>query len=286
MKLLFYSLILTLALTSCDIINPDEQEPAYLIVEGYDFQTFAGQGVASEKFIELWTYTNDNILSIHQVGAYTPILNQGPTKVSIRPGIKNYGISDQRIYYPFIQPYDTILDFQPFKEHVIHAKFRYYPNVIIDATRNFETGNNFTPVDGANQGYFDIVNDPNIAFEGNRCGKAYTTSGSTIFFKDENAFQLVAGKTTFLEMHYSCKHPFTIGVASTVGSSVYTNDLVTMSATANDNLPAWNQIYIDLSPIALLYPNASSHNLYFLSTTNNGQPLLIYLDNLKIVNWP
>jgi hypothetical protein len=283
MKLLFYSLIFTLALTSCDFINPDEQEPAYLKVEDYDFKTYAGQGMASEKFTELWTYANDNILSIHQTGVHTPVLSEGSTKISIRPGIKNYGISDQRIYYPFIEPFDTVIDFKSFEEHTIHARFKYYPGVLVDATRSFESGNNITVVAG--QGYFDVVNDPSIAFEGNRCGKAYTTSAGTVFCKDENSIQIVAGKTTFLEMNYSCTQPFTVGVASTVGGSLYSNDLVTMAATASVSVPTWNQIYIDLSPIALLYPNATSHNIYLLSTSANGQPIIIYLDNLKIVNW-
>ncbi len=287
MKLLFYAISLSLTFYSCNIINPDEKEPAYLQIEGYTMDTEGGQGTASDKISEMWTYANDNILSISTLGSQNPVLNQGPTRISIRPGIKNNGASDMRIYYPFYQPFDTVINFSPLSYHKINARFKYYSSVVIDASRDFETGSNFTQVVPYNQGFFDVVNDPAVAFEGNRCAKAYLTGSNTfLYFRDQNEIEIERGNTVFLEMNYSCNQPFTIGIASVSGGQTYTNDMVVMSATANGTDVSWNKIYIDLGPVGLLLPNASAHYIYVKCNKTGGDLPVIYLDNLKTVMWP
>lgn len=287
MRLLFYALLSTLALNSCNIINPDEQEPAYVQVESYSVQTSASQGTASDKLTEMWVQAGDNIVSISSVGAQVPVLNQGPTKISVLAGIKNNGASDMRIYYPFYQPYDTVIDLQPLTYHKINPVFRYNTTAVIDATRDFESGNNFLPANNSNQGYFEVINNPQIAFEGNRCAKAYLTSTNTyLFFRDQIDFAIESGNTVFLEMNYSCNQPFILGVTSTVGSTEYSNDMVIMNATASGTDVSWNKIYIDLGPVGLQYPSTVANNLYIACEKTGADLPVIYLDNLKIVSWP
>lgn len=288
MKQILYYLSFSLFIASCNLINPDEQEPAYLQVAGYSVETSSGQGTSSEKITEMWIYSNDNILSINPVGAQVPFLDKGPTKVTVRAGIKNNGASDMRIYYPFYQPYDTTIDFKSFEYHQIKPRFKYFPNAIIDATRNFETGSNFLAVQGLNQGFFDIINDPAIVFEGNKCAKVYLTGdNSMIFFKDETEVDIGSGRPIFLEMNYSCNQPFVVGVVSTVGSTVFSNDMVNVNGTSDGSGVVWNKIYIDLGPVGMLYPNAVAHNLYITCKRGMGaDPPVIYLDNLKTVTWP
>jgi len=286
MKLLFYALLSVLAFASCNIINPDEREPAYLQVENYTFTTEAGQGTSSEKITEMWVNANDNILSIVSPGAQIPVLNEGDTKISVLAGIKNFGASDMRIHYPFYQPFDTTIHFTPLSYHKIHPRFKYYPNALIDATRNFESGNNFLEVDGINQGILEEVNNPEIAFEGSRCLRLYLTeNNSLILFQDQNEIDIESGNTVFLEMNYSCNQPFTIGIESTEGSTLRSNDMVTMSATADGTDIVWNKIYIDLGEIGLLYPGASAHNIYVKCVKSGSDLPVIYLDNLKVVMW-
>lgn len=285
MRLLFYALLSTLALCSCNIINPDEQEPAYVQVEGYSVNTSAGQGTASDKITEMWVNANDNMASIAEVGAQIPVLNQGPTKISVLAGIKNNGASDTRIFYPFFQKFDTVIDLQPLTYHKIKPVFRYSTAAVIDATRDFESSNNFLTENG-NQGDFVVINDPQIAFEGNRCAKACLTGNQTyLLFKDQNEFEVTSGNTVFLEMNYSCNQAFTIGVISTEGSTEYSNDMVNMNATASGNDISWNKIYIDLGPVGLQYPSAVAHNLYVKCQKTGTDSPVIYLDNLKIVSW-
>lgn len=285
MKLLVYAISLSLALYSCNIINPDEQDPAFLQIEDYSFHAGTGKGTSSSKLTETWVNADDNLLSISSFGAQIPVLKNGRTKISVFPGIKNFGASDMRIFYPFYQPFDTIIDFTPLSYHKITPRFTYYSTALVDASRDFESGSNFSSY-GLNQGYFNEINNPQIVFEGNKCARVYLSGENTFFqFKDENEIVIENGNTVFLEMNYSCNHPFTIGVFSVQNGSTYSNDLVTMSATAASADIAWNKIYIDLSVIGLLYANAESHNLYVKCIKSGSDVPEVYLDNLKIVKW-
>ncbi len=286
MKQIFYAPFVFFLLASCNLINPDEQEPAFVQVGDYQLTTQAGQGTASEKITEMWLYSNDNIVSITPNGSSTPLLNKGKTKISVRAGIKNNGASDMRIYYPFYAPYDTVLQLSSLEHHTIHPRFTYYENVNIDASRNFESGSNFLEVSGVNQGLFEWINDPAVVFEGTKCAKASLTGDQQIlFFKDNNPIDIASGNTVFLEMNYSCNQPFIVGISSIVGSTTHTNDMVIINGTNDGSTPHWNKIYIDLGPVGILYPQATQHEIYIYCKRTGADPAIIYLDNLKLVSW-
>jgi len=283
--LLFISLILTL--NSCNLINPDEQEPAYIAFDQYTLNTNSSQGTASENITELWVYINDNMLGAYDSPAEFPVLANGNVKLSCYPGIRNNGISTTRIRYPFYTNYDTIVSLTSLFTHNIAPRFNYRSDITIDFTRNFESGNSFAGF-GNNQGVFSVITNANQVFEGDKSG--YITLGSTqsyFQFRDNNLIQLESGNTIFLELDYSCNNSFIIGVYTTDGGNTQKNAIITLTPTTSDinGTPFWNKIYIDLGALAIANPSADFHELYFEGSKFESSNPQIFLDNLKLVRW-
>lgn len=85
--------------------------PAYLHIPEWNFQSKPGEGTGSQKITELWVYQNEQLLGIYSTPANIPIIDLNRSKIQILPGIKNNGLSDSRIRYPFFQTLDTTLSF-------------------------------------------------------------------------------------------------------------------------------------------------------------------------------
>lgn len=287
MRLLLLFLLYTLTLNSCNLINPDEKEPAYIAFDQYTLQATATQGTASHNITELWLYVNDNMLGAYDSPSEVPVLDGGSVRVSCYPGIRNNGISTTRIRYPFYTSYDTIITMTALMTHNLTPRFSYRSDITIDYSRNFESGNSFAG-SGNNQGIFSLVTDDSKVFEGDKSG--FITLGSTqsyFLFKDNNEIQLESGNTIFLELDYSCNNSFVIGCYSTDGGNTQKNPIITLTPTSpvNSINPTWNKIYIDLGALALANPGADFHELYFEGSKYESSNPQIFLDNLKLVRW-
>jgi hypothetical protein len=276
-----------LLLPSCNIINPDEQVPAYLEMDDFSLYTTVGQGTNSQKITDLWTYTNSNSVGVYDLPAEVPVLNEGPTNIRILAGIKNNGISSTRINYPFYSPYDTVIDLKKGQHYQIHPRFAYNSGIDFDITRNFETGNFFQALSG-NTGTFNVVLDPDQVFEGTRSG-IFSLDGGTgkIFYKDGTEFELVGGNTIFLELNYSSNNRFSVGLISNTPSSVDAHLAVVINPTTGVNAtePVWNKIYIDLGLIAQQNSSADNFEIYFEGTPLESQNIRLFVDNIKLVMW-
>jgi hypothetical protein len=281
--ILFCTLIL---FYSCNFINPDEEVPAYIMINDFSVSTSPGQGTNRNAISELWVYSNADIVGVFDVPAQIPVIGKGNRKLTIFAGIKNNGIGTTRIRYPFLATYDTILNLEPLEEVTLSPVFRYNEDAIIDNSRNFETGNTF--VAGANnQGNLDLIDDAQIAADGNRCIKASMPSSAYMQYIDNTNLLMEAGNVVFLEMDYSCNNTFGIGVyvIQDGNSSKVPVLFLTPTTPGDGSLPEWNKVYVDFGAIAIQYPNADYYRIYFESSANESSDPTVFLDNLKIVNW-
>ena len=137
MKLL-YVLLSFISVLSCNVINPDEQEPSFIQIDNFAFHASSGQGSSRHNISDVWVYANDDIQGVYDVPADIPVIRSGNTKITVFAGIKNDGIGTTRIRYPFYTGYDTIVNLEAIDHHVISPHFEYVSNVLIDDERNFE----------------------------------------------------------------------------------------------------------------------------------------------------
>jgi len=283
--LLLCSVFLALTFHSCDIINPDEQVPAYVNIDSFTFTAGAAQGTSSSNITDMWVYANGDIQGVFAVPSTVPVLRKGNTDVLVFAGIKNDGISSTRIKYPFYTVFDTTLNLEETKSHTIHPHFRYADGVNIDTSRDFESFQAGSSNDG---GIMTGINDPAIAFEGSECAKAYIEpGGSFLQFVDDGTLSIPSGTAVFLEMDYSANNLFSLGVLSLDDGDLDKHPIIYITPTTTDagTLPTWNKIYIDLGQIGLDYPNAAYHRLYIECYPSESTSPTLFFDNLKIVRW-
>ena len=288
MPRLLVVLFISLIFSGCNLINPDEKEPTFLVIPEYSFNTNPAQGTNSEKFTEMWVYVNDNILSITDVPAVIPIVTSEPVSIMVWPGIKNNGISTSRIYYTPVEPQYFTLQPKPLQYDTIRPVFRYWDDLIIRQS-DFDASTPSFVAQSANQGQFSIVTDDALVFEGSRSGLLKLEQGQDyLSFKMEENFDFTPGQSVFLELNYSASAQFNIGVISmTSGNPVKDQVLIVNPTTADPTIPTWNKIYVDLGLVVQQNPNASYYELFFeMFGTSATRPVSLYLDNIKTVTFP
>ena len=201
--------------------------------------------------------------------------------------IKNNGISNTRIRYPFYAPFDTTLTLSAFDVDTLMPNFTYYNQAVI-SEKGFESGNFFIQT-GSNNGTFSVTNQSGQVFEGNRSGWGHVDAGlSHLYFKDDDNLTYQSGSTVFLEMNYSSNNTFSVGFITTTGGIASKNMALIINPTSSgDGLaPVWKKIYIDFGYILQQNPTAQFHELYVEAIpSNSSTPVNIFLDNLKWVTW-
>ena len=95
----FYSSIfILLLLSSCELINPEEDTPAFIKIDNFDYTD-----VGTAKIVDAGVYIDNDLQGIYPIPNTIPVLKQGNHSVYIAPGIKENGISASRTNYPFYQ---------------------------------------------------------------------------------------------------------------------------------------------------------------------------------------
>ena len=78
---LFPAILLCLA--SCNLINPDEEIPAYIEVKGFKTTSnYPTQGSASGKITDVWVFADGAYVGTYELPARFPILRSGKQKIS------------------------------------------------------------------------------------------------------------------------------------------------------------------------------------------------------------
>lgn len=283
----FFIALFVLVLQGCDIINPEEKEPGYLYIPSFTFQANLDQGTASESITEVWVYAKDKSLGVYDLPAKIPILDLGTTDIRIFAGIKNNGISNTRIRYPFYAPFDTTLTLSPFQVDTLIPHFSYYSQAVI-TEKGFE-GGNFLVQTGTNNGNFSVTNQAAQVFEGNRSGWGHIDTGlSHLYYKDDDNLNYTSGDNVFLELNYSSNNIFSVGFITTTGGIASKNLALIINPTSSGDglLTVWKKIYIDFGYVLQQNPTAQFHELYIEAIPANATtPVNIFLDNLKWVTW-
>ena len=260
--------------------------PAFIHIPDYSFNVRPGEGTSDQKITEVWVYNDEQLLGIYDLPAVVPIIDDGTANIQIFPGIKNNGMSDSRIKYVFSPAFDTTLNVSPGDSVTVKPQFEYYEQAVIEEL-GFESGNFLVPLPG-NNGTFAAITDPEVVFEGNRCGKGVIDASQNrlYFMRDEN-LGYVAGNYYFLEMNYSANNKFSVGLLITEAGieSKYFALIINPTQTTTGT-PDWNKIYVDFGDLPSKHPQATSFKFFVeMIPDETGKSCELYLDNLKWVQW-
>jgi len=288
---LFLLLAISLIISSCEIINPEETIPSYIRINQIDLKSEYGQGTSSHKITDAWIYVDDELIGAFELPATFPVLSEGNHEIIIKPGIELNGIAPTRAIYPFYRP--IIKNINLSKDSIIvldslfTLKTAYYGDtkfpwsnvgqedfeesgVSIDSTYRSETGITVTSLD---------------VFEGNNSGLV-TLYDSINFFeaKSIEAFDLPGGGSyVFLELNYKTNNHFTVGVFA---NNLFTGESSQHPIFVINPNNEWNKIYINLTPTVSRETQALDFNIFFGALLDDDVGKAeIYFDNIKLVHF-
>jgi len=277
-------------LTGCNLINPQEKLPAYIYIEEIDFD---GEISNNHKITELWVYNDQNLIGVFDVPAKIPVLSTGTSDFKIFAGIKENGISSNRLAYPFYKPYEVTLVLRELETTIVVPHFEYKDNVVFPPAlvEQFETGFlNYQPF-GTSDTSFVITSQEDEIFSED--GSAF--SGKVVFEADFNLWQvesdqvqLSAGSEVWAEFNYKSNNSFSVGLRPYVNGipESLASALIIKNTTDDNGIAQWNKIYVHLSSAVGGNANASGYSLYIQAAKDPEVPApLLFFDNIKLVHF-
>jgi len=293
-KVLVAGFALIMLASSCDLINPEEDIPAYVAVNSVEFNTNSlSEGSSSNRITEVWMSVNGSFL-----GAYTlpspaiPILENGTTELAFQAGIKDNGINATPEIYPFYTIYTTTVDLDTASTVQVEPVFEYTDDTKFAFVEDFQDGSQvFQDIILGREDQIKLVSQG--AFEGGSSA-LITLDTSSIIFEAATASRYAnlvsnTSATVYLEVNYKSDVPVIFGVRgyqqgapATAGETVLNPGFL-----PSEN---WNKIYFNLSLIISQLRLDEYQVVFRAFIPSQGGELTrdsanVWLDNIKLVHF-
>ncbi len=270
-----------LVLGSCDLINPDEQAPAYLRVAPFAYSPAVPGSPATATVSSAFVYANNLLLGVFELPAKIPVLQQGSVSLRLVPAIIPDGQRGTRITYPFYTSYSLTTTLQP------EATVRVNPTTSFDVTAtelpsfvqdDFTIDDNvsraFTLI--SNGGYRQEAAVDDTSRQG--VGRVVGIAGKTDVFFLQSVWQGIlpnGGAPVYLEMDYRSTMPFQVGVKYGANDA---SDLTVFPTRT------WTKLYVNLTDEVSGVNNASTEFQIFIKGFPTGAANDFFaFDNVRLI---
>jgi len=280
-----------IAFSSCELINPEEQVPAYLYVQDFTLQNNPEieAGSLNHRISHVYAFAGTEFLGVYALPALIPVLLEGEQQIILDPGIRENGISSLIQVYPFYERYQTTAKLQPAQIDTLAPSTRYRNNIKIHFIEDFEAG---LPIfSDIRDGNPDTFMDPTTeeVFEGFRSGLIRLDTLNAFFdlgTSRSRLFPLRGGGRIYLELNYKTDINFVLGLLEIdqMGNALSYFDF---GVLARDS---WNKIYFNLTDLVTV-TNADEYQIAITGglPISGGQFSLpqanVYLDNIKLISF-
>lgn len=278
----YQAALLMLFGTAC---TKTDKIPSYLAINSVSVTTTPLQGAPTSRITDVWVSVNDELLGVWELPARIPALYEGTVEVRVVPAIKRNGMYDDRLRYPFFEPFIGTVDLVANASATIQPVVQYLdvtsfwiesfddPGTLLNLSTNSDTVLlRLTP-----------SSHPDIVLDNSPCGAFILDQAHPFIrvFTDED-FDVFGGPV-FLELDYRSDIQFTIGVQYLFNGSVNLNPYVFVAPTTlTAGGTSWNKIHIDLSPV--FNTGISQRDIFIEARLPDGRPdAAIYFDNLKLL---
>jgi hypothetical protein len=279
-NILFTSILL---LVFCIACNKPEQIPAYIYVKPFSLTTDGTkEGANTSKIIDAWVYSEDVLLGAFTLPAEIPVLNEGDTKITIFPGIRNNGNNASPTEYFNYLPFSIQKKLVPTKTDTIFPSTTYDKNLTFKWIEDFEGSINTLNTNADKDDSTSIAVTGIDVKYGKRCAlfkvdKKHPLISATTQFPFEN---LPQNSRVYVEMDYKCNVPIFVEI---YGFANGTTPKLLEAASFKEK-SEWNKVYLNFSKnIKSTYTSYSfvfSALLPDESTIEQGEARI---DNIKLV---
>ena len=273
--------------SSCEIINPEEQIPAYIKIDTTQLQTNnSTQGSEAHNITDCWLYVNSELIGVFEPPFSVPVLKDAGTyEIVIQAGIKNNGAASNRIVYPFVSNYTTQIELNPNQETTLSPVFEYH-TCEFALIENFEDlGISFEVTEQSDTTI--ILVDNNNAQEGSSMSFILDDEHDAFECKTTDLYELPRNSPVYLEMSFKCTDAFTFGVFSRKysGGSIFEERIPVITMTPTDE---WKTIYIELTDRIVEEASAYDFRLYYTCIrpeSADNEKTEVFIDNIKLIHY-
>ena len=282
--IILYS-ILILSISSCDIINPSEEIPAYLEVNPFTFTAQVDQGTQESEIRDVWIILNNNTLGVFELPLKLPVLDLGEGTLTLYPGIRENGINNNPQINPFMKPFEIDVNFVEMETVLVNPVTSYELDVQFRTIDDFEGSTQLNLEEDGNDSSKVLITLDN-PFEGGGSGiislndsVPILETGLNILFSDLPT----TGQPVYLEVHFKGNVDFNFGLKRYKGINIPSKDFFLGIRSEED---VWKKIYINLrDPLAKGDFDSYQILLAAVHDQANGDESLLFLDNLKIMHY-
>ncbi len=280
---LFVLVLLASSYTSCDLINPEEQIPAFIRVDSFSLATNAStQGNPVHQFTDAWVYNDEKLVGVYELPAVVPVLAEGDANIRIRGGIKLNGQVGSRIPNLFTKDFQAVVELFPDSQVHINPTLTYNNWVNFDWLEDFDGSGVSVTQTSTSQGVVERVSGSE-AFDGRSL--KLTLNADELFFeckKVGDAIPLPGGGTpVIMEFTYRCNNSFVVGLFSNDQTGTIQTSIMVINPSEN-----WNHIYVNLTDVVSGNASYTGHLPFFgfIKDENVSGQSFVYLDNIRLLH--
>lgn len=232
--------------------------------------------------MDAWIYIDDQFVGAFEMPCTVPVLYDGSHIVKILPGIKENGISETRIYYPFYDKIEQTIMLTRGQVTTLNPSTTYSQGADFTWMEDFDGAwHSICKTDSSTDSIMTIVTAPD-AFEGTGSGKVSITSGTYAGISCNKYVLPKGGSPVFLELNYSCNTDFNVGIIGYLSNNAVDVQWTSLSLRPTSG---WNKVYVNLTNEVSQATNSVKFGIFF-SMLNNPDlsASYFYLDNVKLVH--
>ncbi len=293
MKSIFSLLFISLVILGC---TKNNQDPAWIEIAEWDLQSNPSSvndpGILTSNFSDAWIYLDGDLVGVFELPVKLPIIKDGAHTFKIYPAIQNNGISATKKIYPFVEPYEVIVELVQNEITYLAPTTRYYANLkywiedFEDASLKIVDGP--SAIASLEKISSSPILDPQI--NGNYFGRIsldatnYFWAGSTIANNNGQLnMNLPRGREVYLEIDYYNTNRITTGVLAINNDGSITDNTYIRLNPQTENIK-WKKIYLDLREIVSASTSANYFEFSFQSLLDTDESFgEVNIDNIKAV---
>lgn len=277
---------LGMTLTTCELINPEEQIPSFIQIDSFSLSTSANQGYPAHKLTDAWVYANEALVGVYELPALVPILSEGPTDIRIEAGMRVSGLVGQRSSNPFMRDYLGSVHLVADSAVVINPTIVYEDSVIFRWKDDFDDNSTNPSIQlrSGSEGTTMLVSGAE-AFVGRSLKLSLPEGSNFIECRSASSYNLrPKGKPVILEFSYRSNNRMVLSLYSLTGGGTAQTTVLSLNPSSE-----WNHVYISLTPTlsSSILIGALLHDIIFGFIRDEGVigEAFFTIDNVKMMHY-
>ncbi len=294
MRIILLSACALFVLQGCDLFDKEEDIPGFVYVESADLVTnLETEGANTNAIVDVHAFSDGQFAGTYELPATIPVYGSGTVNLTLSAGIKNNGLTSNRIIYPFYANNYSEVTLIPGIAVPVTADstvtFQYFhgegaqQDPLRFQIEDFEgQGNVWIPSEGDSVGVVNTT-DPAFVHTGLGGGKVLLDEGRsklTVYSSLDSwdLSNIPPAGIVYLEIDFKGDVPMEIGVR-TVGSLPRNIFALGLNAT-----PDWAKVYVELSDEIHGAFNTNQFQIYlYAEKPTTLSQATIALDNIKVI---